>query len=82
MVTYEDLLEYCEDFIDRNNIRCETEMYTIISSRSDNIVKIDPSFEISVHELRENYAALIIIIKSALEEYRKQTEDQIHELKN
>ena len=82
MVTYEDLLEYCEDFIDRNNIRCETEMYTIISSRSDNIVKIDPSFEISVHELRENYAALIIIIKSALEEYRKKTEDQIHELKN
>lgn len=65
VLTYDDLASYCEAFMEK--IRIETDMYTFDSSESSRMVKIEPTFEISVHELLEKCGSLVIIIKSAIE---------------
>ena len=65
VLTYEDLEEYCESF--RAKIGIETEMHTFDHYESSKVVKIDPNFEITVHELLEKCGSLVIIIKSAIE---------------
>ena len=65
VLTYEDLASYCEGFMER--IRIETEMYTFDHSESSRMIKIEPNFEITVHELLEKCGSLVIIIKSAIE---------------
>ena len=75
-------MDYCEEFLQKNRIKYDVALYTIDTSDSERIVRIETSFAISVHTLVENYGALIIIIKNALEEVRKQLQTEILNLKN
>ena len=52
MLTYEDLLVYCKEFLAEYDIRCETEIFTIASDGSINVVKIEQGYQISVWEVK------------------------------